>query len=233
MKNIITPEVFEKKNQKIRMFTITLSIIIITVLVSFAGFNTPKVVHDLAFWPYMMNNTSNQWYRYITHGFIHGGWLHLLFNMWALYSFGESLEKYYFTQPELFGSKAKLFYILLYVGGLIVSSIPDYFRYKEIPDYTAAGASGAISAIVFACIILSPGIGIGLFFIPIPIPGYIFGLAFILVSAYLERRGNSGIAHGAHIYGGLFGILFIIIATKLFSDYNAVESFIEQIKKRY
>lgn len=215
------------------MFTITNSIIVLTVLVSLAGFSKPKVVNDLAFWPYVMNQTGNQWYRYITHGFIHSGWLHLIFNMWAFYSFGENLERYFFSQPEIFGAKAKLFYLLLYFGGLIVSSIPDYYKYKDNPNYTAIGASGAVSAVVFASIILSPGIGIMIIFIPIAIPGYIFGLGFILVSAYLERRGNTGIAHGAHIFGGLFGLLFIIITTKLFTNYNAVESFIAQIARRY
>ncbi|MEO6915814.1 MAG: rhomboid family intramembrane serine protease [Chitinophagaceae bacterium] len=215
------------------MFSVTISIIVITVLISLAGFNSPKVINDLIFSPYTINHEKNQWYRFITHGFIHGGWFHLIINMWAFYSFGESLEKYYFAQPELFGTNAKIFYIFLYVGGLIASSIPDYFKYRDIPQYRALGASGAISSIVFATIILSPGIGIGLLFIPIPIPGYIFGVGFILISAYFERKGNTNWAHGAHIYGGLFGILFVIIATKIFTNYNAVESFIMQISRRY
>lgn len=215
------------------MFTITISIVILTAIISIAAFNSPKIINEMAFWPYVMHEQKNQWYRFISHGFIHGGIAHLIFNMLALYSFGVNLEQYYFSQPELFGNMSKIFYLLLYLGGLIVSSIPDYYKYRKIPNYTALGASGAVSAIVFACIIMNPGIGISLFFIPIAIPGYIFGLLFILISAYLERRGSTSIAHGAHIYGGLFGILFIIVTTQLFTNYNAVENFIEQIARRY
>jgi membrane associated rhomboid family serine protease len=215
------------------MISITASIIIITVLVSLAAMNNPKVMNDLAFWPWEMDGRSDQQYRFLTHAFIHAGWMHLIFNMWALYSFGENLERYYFSQPEIFGSKGKLFYLLLYITSIVVSSVPDYFARKNQSGYRAVGASGAVSAVVFASILLNPGIGIGLIFIPIPIPGYIFGVLFIAVSAYLEKRGNSNIAHGAHIYGALYGLLFTLVTTRLFSNYETIQEFVNQIRMRY
>lgn len=215
------------------MISITVSIIILTVLVSLAAMNSPKIMNDLTFWPYEMDSRPNQQYRFLTHAFIHAGYIHLLVNMYALYSFGEMLERYVFAQPEIFGMKAKLFYLLLYVSAAVVASIPDYYLKKNNPGYRAVGASAAVCAVVFASILLNPGIGIGLLFIPIPIPGYIFGVAFIVISAYLEKRGNTVIAHGAHIYGALYGLVFTLIATKLFSNYETIQEFVRQIKMRY
>lgn len=215
------------------MISITISIIILTVIVSLAAMNSPKVMTDLAFWPAEMDGHPNQQYRFLTHAFIHANFLHLLFNMYALYSFGEILEKYYFSQPEVFGGKGKLFYLLLYLSSIVASTLPDYFSRRNQSGYRAVGASGAVSAVLFSCILFNPGLGIGMFFIPIAIPGYIFGIIFIAVSAYLERRGGSNIAHGAHIYGALYGLLFTLVTTKLFTNYETIQEFIRAIKIRY
>src|SRR5687767_6845415 len=111
-------------------FTITLVIVIITCLVSIGGFSKQKVIDDLIFHPPSISR-RNQYYRFITHGLIHADFIHLAFNMLALYSFGEVLEQL-FNYECIFGSNGKIFFILLYLGGLIVASIPDYIRYRKI-----------------------------------------------------------------------------------------------------
>jgi membrane associated rhomboid family serine protease len=133
---------------------------------------------------------------------------------------------------ETFGSNAKIFYLVLYVTALVISTIPDYFKHKDNPGYTAVGASGAVSAVLFAGIMLEPTIGLYMFFIPIRIPGYVFGIIFLAISAYLARKGNSNIGHGAHFTGAVYGLLFTIIATKLYSGYDAVSIFFRTIMAR-
>ena len=213
------------------MFSITISIIVLTAIISIAAFNSQKVMDDLIFYPARMNGSSDQWYRFLTYGLIHANAMHIFFNMYALYSFGEIVEKYLFSQPEIFGGKGKLFFLLLYVSAIVVSVIPDYFKNKNDYTYRAVGASGAVSAVVFASILLYPQGKMGIMFIPFAIPGYIFGLLFLVVSAYLEKRGNTNIGHGTHVYGALYGLLFTIVTTKLFSNFEAVRNFIDSISR--
>lgn len=212
------------------MFSITLSIIIITSIISIAAFNREKIKEDLLFWPAEIDRRK-QYYRFISGGFVHGDVMHLAFNMISLLSFGEFLEIYLFT--DLFGSQGKYMYLMLYVLGLIFSVIPDYFQYRNNFAYRALGASGAVSAVIFAAIILKPAMPLRIIFIPIDIPGYIFGFLFLALSAYMAKRGGDNIGHRAHFSGAIFGILFTVIAAKLMSDYDVFKAFIQAIKARY
>ncbi len=206
------------------MFSITVTIIIITCLITFAAFNSEKVKEDMLFWPSEISRRK-QYYRFFSYGFIHLHFVHIFFNMFTLYSFGERLEKYTFSRYEIFGSHAKIFYLVLYITAIVISVIPDYIKNKNDPSYRALGASGAVSAIVFSCILLEPKLSMGIIFIPFPIPGYIFGFIFLAYSAYMARKGNTNIGHASHFTGAIYGLLFTIIATKLFSHYNAVLTF--------
>src|SRR3990170_2389643 len=114
------------------MFSITVTIIIITCLFSFAAFNNNKVFNDLLFWPSEIQHRK-QYYRFITYGLIHADMWHIVFNLYTLYSFGERVERYSFSMFETFGSKAKIFYLVLYVTALVISTIPDYFKHKDNP----------------------------------------------------------------------------------------------------
>lgn len=210
------------------MFSITITIVVITCLFSFAAFQKEKVKEDMLFWPAEIKS-RNQYYRFFSYGLIHADIPHLVFNMYTLYSFGERLEKYTFSQFEIFGENAKIFYVILYLSAIVVSTLPDYFKHKDNFSYRALGASGAVSAVLFASIILDPKLSLYIFFIPIPIPGYIFGVIFLALSAYLAKKGTDNIGHGAHFTGAIYGLLFTIIATKLYSDYNAVPTFIRII----
>jgi len=216
--------------------SITLIIIIITTIVSISAFNNQRIMDDLIFYPPAVNR--GQWYRFFSCGLIHADWGHLIFNMFALYIFGEGRistphgpvftgVEYQFV--EVFGNKGKLIYLIMYVVALAVCLIPTYSRNKDNYHYRSLGASGAVSAVIFASILFRPLVGMGLFFIPIYIAGFLFGIIYLLVSQWLEKRGQDNINHSAHIFGALFGIGFTIIACKI-TDYPVVATFVDQLK---
>jgi membrane associated rhomboid family serine protease len=205
--------------------TITLSIVILTCLISFSAMGNSRLVNDLIFYPPAITK-RNQWYRFFSCGLIHADFAHLLFNMLSLYLFGQFVEERFL---EIFASQGKLFYLLLYAGALPVSLLPTYLRHKDDYHYRSLGASGAVSAVVFAGLMIAPYVEVGFFFIPPIIPGFVFGPLYLIVSAYLDKRGGGQINHSAHIWGALFGLAFIIIAGKLFADYDAIRACIDGI----
>lgn len=210
-------------------FSITLVIAAITVIVSLLGFNSPKVIDSLVFYGPAISK-RRQYYRFITCGFIHADFMHLAFNMLAFYSFGITLEQGLFASPEIFGTEAPFHYAMLYFGGLIISSVPDYFKHKDNYYFRSLGASGAVSAVIFSCIVLYPTMGIGFIFIPVPIPGWIFGLLYLGISAYLDKQGKGNINHGAHLWGAIFGIVFTALFVSLKGEINVWQNFISNIR---
>lgn len=209
--------------------TITLIIIIITGIISFTAFSNQKVVNDLIFYPPAITK-HNQWYRFFTCGLIHADITHLLFNMLSLYLFGELVEEY-FSSPVLFGDKGKIFYILMYVMALFVCLIPTFFKHKNDYYYRSLGASGAVSAVVFAGILFEPTAKLGFFFIPPVIPGYIFGPLYLILSTFMERQSRDNINHSAHIWGALFGIGYVAaMAAILQTEYQPLQEFWIQVK---
>ena len=206
--------------------SITIIIIAITCLISFFAFSNQKLTDNLIFYPPAVTN-QNQWYRFFSCGLIHADFAHLAFNMYALYLFGQNVEA---TFLMVFGEKGKFFYLLMYVSALFFCLLPTYSKNKDNYHYRSLGASGAVSAVVFAFILFNPLHGLGLLFIPIYIAGFLFGIIYLLVSNWLEKRGGDGINHSAHIWGSVYGVVFIIVMAKLFSDVPVLEIFIEQIK---
>ncbi|MEO6289338.1 MAG: rhomboid family intramembrane serine protease [Ginsengibacter sp.] len=206
--------------------SITVIIIIITVIISIAGFRSQKVIDDLIFYPPAVIE-QRQYYRFITCGFIHADIAHLFFNMYAFYLFGSIAEGIFLA---IFGVNGKILYIVMYVAALVVCLIPSFQKNRTNPNYRSLGASGAVSAVVFAYILFDPLQGIGLIFIPIFIPGFLFGIIYLIVSYFLDKKGNSSINHSAHIWGALFGVIFLIVASKLFSTYPVLDHFIDSIK---
>ena|ERR1035437_2754106 len=209
------------------MISITLIIIISTVIVSVIAFNNQQVMDNLIFYPPAVSE-KNQYYRFITCGFIHADVGHLAFNMISFYLFSNGLVEPKFI--ELFGDYGRAMLLIMYVLALIVCLLPTYWKNKTNENYRSLGASGAVSAVVFAGLMLSPLSQIGFFIIPPVIPGFIFGPLYLIISAYMDRRGGDNINHSAHIWGALFGVVFIIIATKLYSDYDVWTHFIDDIK---
>lgn len=208
------------------MITLTISIILLTSLISFTAFSNQKVLDDLIFYPPAITN-RNQWYRFITSGLIHADIMHLVFNMYSFYLFGDLVEK---TFVQIFGDSGKVIYIVLYVVSLIVCLLPTYFNNQNNYHYRSLGASGAVSAVIFAGIFLYPTMGMGIFPIPFHIPGFVFGPLYLILSAYLAKKGHGNINHSAHIWGAIFGIVFVIITTSFMTKFNAMENFLNSIK---
>lgn len=199
--------------------SITLIIVIITVLISLGGFNNPKIVDDLIFYPPAVAR-RNQFYRFFTCGLIHADWAHLIFNMLALYLFGREVEAAFIS---LFGASGRYLYLFMYVSALLISLLPTYFRNRDNYHYRSLGASGAVSAVIFAGLMLAPETEVYIFFIPIPIPGFIFAPLYLLLSALMDKKGGTNINHSAHIWGAVYGLLFVIAAGRLV-EYNAIEA---------
>lgn len=205
--------------------TITIILVIITALVSFRGFSNQKVIDDLIFYPPAVTQRK-QWYRFFTCGLIHADAAHLIFNMLSLYLFGRFVEAKFI---EIFGEAGKWYYLVLYISALFVSLLPTYLKHKNDPNYKSLGASGAVSAVVFAGLMVAPGIEVGFFIIPPIIPGFIFGPLYLLISIYLDKRGGGNINHSAHIWGAVYGVLFVIVAGK-FAGYDAIGEFIDGVR---
>lgn len=189
---------------------LTYTLIAITVLVSMLCFNNAQLFGKLSLKPYRVVH-ANEWYRLITHGFVHADWMHLFVNMFTFWSFGQYIENAF--QYMGFGKWA---FLLLYFGGMIVASVNDIIRYRNASWYTSIGASGAVAAVLFTAIFLNPWDKI-LLFAAIPIPGIVFGLLYLAYCQYMARRGGDHINHNAHFYGAVFGFIFpILLEPRLF-----------------
>ena len=186
---------------------ITTIILIACVAFSLLAFNNHAIFTKYLFSPYATYHYK-QYYRLFTHAFLHGDYMHLAFNMYALYLFGQALEEQYF--PALFQNKAVFYYILLYAGGIFFSSIYDLIKQKDNPSYSSVGASGAVTAIVFSAILINPTMGMGIFPIPFYIPAWLFGILYLLYSWYMGKRQLDNIGHNAHFWGAVFGFVFTI-----------------------
>lgn len=183
-----------------------LFIIALTAIISIFALSNNEVFYRLKFNPFLALH-SKQWYRFFTYAFLHAGWMHLFINMFVLYSFGNVVLAYY---VEIFGLKGYYYFVLLYIGAIMLSVLPYFGKHKNDPGYNAVGASGAVSAVVFASILFVPLGKIYLYFIPIGIPAFIFGGLYLAYSAYMSRRGQDNIGHDAHFWGALFGVVFTI-----------------------
>jgi len=189
---------------------ITLIIIGITVLVSIAAMENPELKGKLMFNAFLIHH-KKQWYRFFSNGLIHANWLHLLLNMYALWMFGKGVEGA-FSYEFIYGAKGPYFFILLYAGGLIMSSLYSYEKHKHDMYYNSLGASGAVMSVMFAYVVLAPTAKLGLIFLPfVQVPAYILGLMILALEHYFSRRpGTTGIAHDAHYWGAIYGIVFTI-----------------------
>lgn len=210
----------------------TLVIILFTALVSITAFNQRSIINQLIFDPVAITHRG-QWYRFFTCGWIHADWEHLLFNLLSLYLFGQIVEPA-FQDQLLFGNRGKLLYLSLYALALPLSLMPTYIQHKENKNYRSLGASGAVSAIVFVGILFNPTAKMGFFLIPLIIPGYIFGPLYLLVSAWLGKRGRDQINHSAHISGAITGVvLTCLLAWSLQTPYQPWQEFLNKVSREF
>jgi len=209
-------------------FNILILFLLIIVGVSIKAFGDSAFMERFMFIPYLVKR-DKQYYRIASHMLIHGDWMHLIFNGVSLYFLGKGfltitageysmtndLRTSFLLDDGLMSTYGALmgqvhFGLIFILGGLFASIIP-YIRNQDNPSYRSLGASGAVSAVIFAAILWNPEMRLSLFFIPIAIPAYIFGPLYLLFEFVMDKRGNSGIAHDAHIGGAIFGVLYVLI----------------------
>lgn len=186
---------------------VNLLLILLTSVTSVLAFSNTIMFDKLKLNAYRVYHNKEVW-RMFSSGFLHAGYIHLFFNMWVLFMFGEPIEEFFISlyNNEL---KGKLIYLIFYLTALPVSSIFSVEKNKNDIFYNAVGASGAVTAVLFAFIILSPFSSLYLMFIPIPIPAIVFGILYLIYTVYMGKRGTDNIGHDAHFFGAMYGIAFI------------------------
>ena len=178
----------------------TLFIIIITVVVSLLAWQSPQLMQRLIFYPPAVQR--GQVDRFVTHGFIHAAGMHLFFNMFTLYSFGQAVQGFFMSKLGSLG------FVLFYLAALVVAIMPTYLKQKNNPRYSSLGASGAVSAVIFSYILMNPWSRLLLFVIPVP--AIVFAVAYVAYSVWADGQGRGSINHSAHLVGGIFGMLATI-----------------------
>ena len=186
---------------------VTYIIIGFTSLISFMAFNNGDLMHQLKHWPYQ-EARRGEYYRWLTGGFLHADPMHLIFNMLTLYFFGTLVEGWF---RDMFPDMGITLFVVFYLAAIVAASSATFNKYKDTSYFASIGASGAVAAVLFAAILLDPTIGIMMFFIPIPIPGFIFGVLYLWYSSYSAKRGGDNIDHTAHFFGAVFGFFFPIL----------------------
>jgi len=186
---------------------ITEIIVALTCLISWQALNNQNFQNQCMFIPYNVKH-SNEYYRLLSHVLVHADFAHLAFNMISMFYLGKYLEMQLVYE---YGNLGMYYFIILYLLGGLAATILPYSRNSDNSMYRSLGASGAVSAVVFATIMWNPQLELMLLFIPIPIKAFILGPIYLAVEYYSMRRGGSGIAHDAHIGGALFVILFVLL----------------------
>jgi len=181
---------------------ITLVIIAITCVVSFMAFKNSRLMNDLILWPPAIAR-QREYHRLVTYGVVHADFGHLLFNMITLFFFGRVMEGFYSARLGTFG------FALFYIGGLVVSILPTYLKNRGNPNYRSLGASGAVSAVLFAFILLAPWSRI--IVLVIPMPAIVYAVLYTGYSIYMDRRGQGNVNHSAHLWGAGYGMLFTLL----------------------
>jgi membrane associated rhomboid family serine protease len=181
---------------------VTFALIAVTVLVSWQAFDRPRLLDRLLLWPPAIER-HRQYDRLVTHGFVHADWQHLLFNMITLYFFGRQVERLFVPYIGQLG------YLLFYLSAIVVAILPTYLRHRHDPRYRSLGASGAVSAVLFAFILADPWSLLFVFFVPLP--AILYAVLYIGYSVWMDRRGGDNVNHSAHLWGAGYGVLFTVI----------------------
>lgn len=198
---------------------ITWFIIGVTAITSYLAFNNHELANKLQFNAAKIIH-QKEYYRLVSHAFIHANWPHLIVNMLVLYFFGPNIEAYF---GYYFGNKATAYFLLLYFGGILVSNGWSLIKHKNNYYYNAVGASGAVSAVLFASIFFRPWEPLYLFAV-LPIPGILFALGYLFYSYQMDKKKKDNVAHDAHFLGAIFGFVFPILLKP-----NLFDSFIDNL----
>ncbi|HLS83017.1 MAG TPA: rhomboid family intramembrane serine protease [Steroidobacter sp.] len=180
-----------------------LAIFLITLIVSLLGlYRSPKIIDRCLFRPYWLLRRK-EYDTVVTSGFVHADLMHLIFNMVTFYFFAFPLERY--IGPARF--------VMLYFAGLLVSHAGTWFKQRHDPEYASLGASGAISAVLFAAIVYFPHHSLFIIPIPVPIPAPLFAVGYLAYSWYAAKHPHGRINHDAHLGGALTGLAFVALTT--------------------
>jgi membrane associated rhomboid family serine protease len=179
----------------------TVGILLVTCIVSLFGlYGRPQLIEKSLFRPYEVVRKS-RYYTLVSSGLVHGSFTHLLFNMLTFYFFGPPLERVVGTVQ----------FVILYLVGMILSEVRTYLQHRNDPRYAALGASGAVSAVLFASIVIFPQQSIFILPLPVPIPAPLFAIGYLVYSWYLSRHARDGVNHTAHIDGAVTGLVFVAL----------------------
>ncbi|HMP28496.1 MAG TPA: rhomboid family intramembrane serine protease [Saprospiraceae bacterium] len=184
------------------MITGNLILVIVTILVSLVAMSNQELMIKMLHRPYNEHH-SNEKYRLLTSGFIHADYFHLFINMFVLYQFGAFVE-YKFVNH--FGFIGSFIYVGFYILTIIMANLKTHFMHKDNFSYSALGASGATSAVLFSYIFFEPTSKLGLYMI-IPVPAIIFGVLYLWYSSWSAGKNQDNIGHEAHFYGAVAGFL--------------------------
>jgi membrane associated rhomboid family serine protease len=182
--------------------SVTVALIAVTCAVTWLAWQTPSLQSRLILWPPAIARRG-QWYRLVSYGFLHANGMHLLFNMFTFYFFGTQIERAFASHLGPFG------FVGFYLSALVVSILPSYSQHREDPDYYSLGASGAVSAVLFASILIAPWNWLYVFFVPMP--AIVFAVLYVGYSIWMDRRGKDQVNHSAHLWGAAYGIAFFIV----------------------
>jgi membrane associated rhomboid family serine protease len=199
------------------VITANLVLILVTGLVSWQAIENPSLSFKLSHYPYEVKR-NKEYFRWITSGFVHANFPHLLFNMLALWFFGNAVEMRFQGQFGEWGGR--IVYLIFYVSAIVIADIAVYMKHQNNPSYLSLGASGAVAAVLFAGIVFDPWMSIGFMFLPIDIPGIVFGVLYLIFEWWSGKQRMDNINHDAHFWGAIYGFFFTIITiTDAYGDF--------------
>ena len=198
--------------------------------VSYFSFSNRALFAKLLFSPYKIDQ-SKEWYRFLTSAWVHADFNHLFLNLFVLWGFGGFVEGVFVAW---YGPIGSAYYLSLFVGSTLIAHLPGYLKNTDNYAYSAVGASGGVSGVLFASIMIQPLENLCLYFV-LCLPSVIFGVLYLGYSQYMNRTGNDNIGHEAHIWGALGGVILIIafrpsvVSNFIYQVTEAVTSFIYQV----
>ncbi len=166
-------------------------------------------------------HAHGEWHRVVSHAFVHADWMHLAFNMFVLYEFGQ-------TVLLDLAPLGWMGFPAMYFAGIVAGALPALRKHRFNPAYRSLGASGAVSAVLLAFICLHPTRTLLLFFV-IPVPAILAGVLFFWYESQMQRRGGSYVAHDAHLGGALVGVawVFASMPESLWRSVTALQELIQ------